>query len=189
MSRNRFNNNNQNSNNKTLSSNYEVNEQIKAPKVQVINHEGENLGLISKDEALNLAEEAGLDLVQVGVKDTTVITKIMDFGKFLYAKKKQLSEAKKKQKIIQLKEIKLRPNIGDQDYNTKLNKAIEFLTSGKKVKFTVQFRGREFIMINELGRKVFERIDRDLSDRNIGTIVQEKEQRGGPLWFRIYYLK
>ena len=103
MSRNRFNNNNQNSNNKTLSSNYEVNEQIKAPKVQVINHEGENLGLISKDEALNLAEEAGLDLVQVGVKDTTVITKIMDFGKFLYAKKKQLSEAKKKQKIIQLR--------------------------------------------------------------------------------------
>ncbi|MFC1894981.1 translation initiation factor IF-3 [Candidatus Dependentiae bacterium] len=187
MSKNRF--NNHNSDNRMASSNYTVNNQIKASSVQVINQKGENIGVISKIEALNLANEAGLDLVQVGEKDSVVITKIMDFGKFLYTKKKQLSEAKKKQKIIQVKEIKLRPNIGDQDYKTKLNRAIGFLTSGKKVKFTIQFRGREFIMINDLGRGIFQRIDDDLASSDIGNLVQEKEKRGGPFWSKIYYLK
>jgi translation initiation factor IF-3 len=188
VSKHRFRNNNSN-NKKPQSNNYLVNEQIKAPKVQVIDQEGQNLGLLSKEEALLLAQEAALDLVQVGQKDSMVIAKIMDFGKFLYTKKKQLSEAKKKQKIIQIKEIKMRPNIGDQDYNTKLNKAVEFLKEGKKVKFTLQFRGREFIMINELGNKIFSRIEQDLTDRKLGSLVQEKEQRGGPFWSKIYYLK
>jgi len=187
VSKHRFRNNN--NNNKPQSSNYLVNEKIIESKVQVINQDGQNLGLLSKEEALSLAQEANLDLVQVGQKDSVVITKIMDFGKFLYTKKKQLSEAKKKQKIIQVKEIKIRPNIGDQDYNTKLNKAVEFLKEGKKVKFTLQFRGREFIMINELGNKIFSRVERDLTDRKLGTLIQEKEQRGGPFWSKIYYIK
>ena len=187
MSRHRFKNNN--NNNKMQSSNYFVNEQIKAHKVQVIDQNGQNLGVLSKEEALLAAREVELDLVQVGQKDSMIITKIMDFGKFLYTKKKQLSEAKKKQKIIQIKEIKMRPNIGDQDYNTKLKKAEEFLKEGKKVKFTLQFRGREFIMINDLGKNIFERIEQDLTDRKLGSLVQEKEQRGGPFWSKIYYLK
>ena len=141
-----------------IASNYLVNEKIKAKNMMVIDHEGNNLGVISKQEALDCAERAELDLVQVGEKDSTVIAKIIDFGKFLYTKKKQLSLAKKKQKIIQIKEVKLRPNIGDQDFLTKMKRAVEFLKSGKKVKFTLQFRGRQFIMINELGRNFFNRI-------------------------------
>ena len=175
--------------NKTLNDNYLVNEKIRALKLQVINQNGENVGTVSKQEALNLALGAGLDLVQVGEKDSVVIAKIMDIGKFLYAKKKQQSEAKKKHKIIQVKEIKLRPNIDDQDYLNKLNQAIQFLLDGKKVKFSLQFRGREFIMINELGKKFFDRIQKDLTDRELKSLVEEKENRGGPFWSKIYYLK
>ena len=178
-------------NRKMPSNDHFVNERIKYLKIQVIDQNGNNLGVIPKREALAAARDAGLDLVQVGQneKEGIGIAKIMDFGKFLYTKKKQLSEAKKKQKIIQIKEIKMRPNIGDQDYNTKLKKAEEFLKEGKKVKFTLQFRGREFIMINELGKKIFARIEQDLTDRKLGSLIQEKEQRSGPFWSKIYYLK
>ncbi len=172
-----------------LTSNYFVNEKIRAPKVMVINQEGENLGVLSKQQALELAQETELDLVQVGKKDDIVITKMMDFGKFLYTKKKQLSESKKKQKVVQVKEIKLRPNIGDHDYNTKLKRAVNFLQDGKKVKFTLQFRGREFIMINGLGKKIFERIHKDLTEKNLGNLVEEKEQKSRPFWSKIYFLK
>lgn len=174
---------------RTLSDNYLVNEKIRATKLQVITLSGENIGPVSKQEALDMAQEAALDLVQVGEKDSVVIAKIMDFGKNLYAKKKQQSEAKKKHKIIQVKEIKMRPNIGEQDYLTKLNHAIQFLQEGKKVKFTLQFRGRQFIMINELGRNFFERVQKDLEERELKNLVEEKEQRGGPFWSKIYYLK
>ncbi|MBD3273314.1 translation initiation factor IF-3 [Candidatus Dependentiae bacterium] len=181
--------NNKKSNNKLLANNYQVNEKIRASNVQVIDEKGENLGVLPKQEALRLAENAELDLVKVGEKGDMPITKIMDFGKFLYAKKKQLIESKKKHKIVQVKEIKMRPNIGENDYKTKLNRAIKFLNEGKKVKFTIQFRGREFIMIKELGRNFFERINKDLEEQNLGTLVEEKEQRGGPFWSKIYYLK
>lgn len=174
---------------KLIASNYFVNEKIRSPKVQVIDQKGENLGSVSRDQALYLAEQAGLDLVQVGQKGDAIITKIMDFGKFLYAKKKQLSEAKKKQKIVQIKEVKLRPNIDDNDYKTKLKKAVEFLKEGKKVKFTLQFRGREFIMMREIGHNFFERIYADLLKEDIGTLLKDKEQKGGPYWSIIYYLK
>ena len=166
-----------------------INEKIKASQAMVIDQNGENLGVISCREALNLAQGAGLDLVQVGEKDSIAIAKIMDYGKFLYSKKKQLSESKKKQKVVQVKEIKMRPNIGDQDYYTKLNHAIEFLSDGKKVKFTLQFRGRQFIMMNEHGKAFFERIDKDLEEKNLGALVKEREQRGGPFWSKIYFLK
>ncbi len=176
--------------NKTgLAANYTINEKIKYAQVQVIDHNGNNLGVISKQEALSIAQDAGLDLVQVGEKGDNGVAKIMDFGKFLYTKKKQLSEAKKKQKTIQVKEIKMRPNIGDGDYNTKLKRAIQFLEEGKKVKFTLQFRGRQFIMINELGRNFFQRVHSDLTEKNLGNLVEEKEQRGGPFWSKIYFVK
>jgi len=176
-------------NDKLLATSHFVNEKIRAAVMQVIDDAGQNLGVISKAEALKAAENAGLDLVVVGEKDGVAIAKLMNFGKFLYKKKKQLSESKKKQKIIQIKEIKLRPNIDENDFNTKLKQAVNFLTEGKKVKFTVQFKGREFIMIKELGGNFFERINKHLEDQKIGTLIEEKEQKGGPFWSKIYYLK
>jgi translation initiation factor IF-3 len=172
-----------------LNSKYFVNNQIKSTKVFVITDTGENLGLISKQEALDRAQEAGLDLVQVGKKDNTPVTKIMDFGKFLYIKKKQMADAKKHQKTIQLKEIKMRPNIGDQDYKTKLKKAVEFFGSGKKVKFTLQFKGREITMISTLGKKIFNRITQDLKEQEVGTLVEEKDNRSGAYWSKVYFIK
>lgn len=174
---------------KTPGSDHFVNEEIRYLKIQVIGQDGSNLGVLAKRDALTQARNVGLDLVQVGEKEGVGIAKIMDFGKFLYTKKKQLNEAKKNQKIIQIKEIKLRPNIADQDYKTKLNHAVEFLKDGKKVKFTLQFRGREFIMMNELGQQFFDRINKDLQESNIGTLIEEKEQRGKPFWSKIYSLK
>lgn len=168
---------------------YPVNEFIKAEKIMVINAEGENLGVLSKQQALMRAQESGLDLVQVGEKDAVIIAKVMDFGKFLYEKKKQLGEAKKHQKIILIKEIKIRPNIGDQDYLTKLNHAVQFFIDGKKVKFTLQFKGREIAMMEDLGSRLFARISRDLAERNIGTLVEEKDNKSGAFWSKIYYVR
>ena len=173
----------------SLAGEYSVNERIKELNVQVIDQDGNNLGVISKREALSLAQIAGLDLVQVGQKDDFAVAKIMDFGKFLYTKKKQLSESKKKQKVIQIKEIKMRPNIGEQDYRTKMNQSINFLKEGKKVKFTLQFKGREMIMVHELGQKFFNKIHNDLLAANFGNLLEEKEQRIGLFWSKIYYLK
>ena len=122
-----------------------INEQIRAPKVQLINHLGENVGIVNRNEALRLAEEAELDLVllsQTG-KDNVPVVKIMDCGKVLYEKKKKQAEAKKKQKVIQVKEIKIRPTIGEHDYQTKINHVMEFLHEGKHVKITIFFKGRE----------------------------------------------
>jgi translation initiation factor IF-3 len=173
----------------SLAGEYSVNERIRELKVQVIDQEGKNLGILSKREALGLAQAAGLDLVQVGQKDDFAIAKIMDFGKFLYIKKKQLNESKKKQKVIQIKEIKMRPNIGDQDYKTKMNQAINFLKEGKKVKFTLQFKGREMIMVYELGQNFFSKIHNNLIEANLGSLIEEKEQKIGLFWSKIYYIK
>lgn len=172
-----------------LQSKYRVNEEIKADTVMVIGGKGENLGVIPKYQALTMAREEGLDLVQVGERDSVVIVKMMDFSKFAYEKKKQLSESKKHQKIVQIKEIKIRPGIGDQDYRTKLNKAEDFFKRGKKVKFTVQFKGREIAKMDEFGDKLFKRIVQDLTAKNIGLIVEEKENKGGVVWFKIYSVK
>lgn len=172
-----------------LSDKYCINNKIKGDNVYVIDHEGNNLGLQPRSKALRIAEDAGLDLVQVGQKEEIAVTKVMDFGKFSYEKKKQVNDSKKNQKTMQLKEIKLRPNIGDQDYHTKLKRAEEFFIDGKKVKFTLQFRGREITMMGNLGPKIFERITTDLGTRNVGTLVEEKDQRGGSFWSKIYFIK
>ncbi len=176
-------------NNQDLQSKYRVNEGIKADTVIVIGGNGENLGAISKSRALSIAEAEGMDLVQVGEKDSVVIARIMNFGKFIYEKKKQLCEAKKHQKVVQVKEIKIRPSIDDQDYKTKLNRAESFFKDGNKVKFTLQFKGREVPKMDEFGNKLFARITQDLAARNIGIIVEEKDSRGGVVWSKIYFLK
>jgi len=168
-----------------------LNGTIKAPELRVISSTGENLGLMTRAAALARAEEEHLDLVQVSGDDTeVVIAKIMDFGKFLYEKKKQDVKAKKHQKVIQIKELKLRPYIEEQDYKIKLKQAGQFLEDGKRVKFTLQFRrGRELINMTALGSALFARIDADLAVLSLGVILEEKEQRGRILWSKIYYLK
>lgn len=168
---------------------YFVNEQIKADRIVVIDQNGQNLGALPRFQALACAQDSNLDLLQVGEKDGVPIAKLMDYGKFLYSKKKQLADAKKHQTIILVKEVKMRPNIGDQDYKTKVNQAAQFFLDGNKVKFTLQFRGREAMMMEDSGSKLFARIVRDLTERNVGTLAEEKESRGGALWAKIFYVK
>lgn len=168
---------------------YSINGQIRSDRIVVIDHNGQNLGPLPRGVALVRAEEVGLDLVQVGEKDGLPIAKFMDFGKFLYTKKKQTADAKKNQKAVVVKEIKIRPNIGEQDYKTKINQAEQFFGDGNKVKFTIQCRGREASMMEEVGTRFFARILQDLAARNVGTLVEEKESRGGMLWSKIFYVK
>lgn len=168
---------------------YFVNEGIRRDRVQVIDDSGKNLGEMSRRDAISLATQSGLDLVMVGDKDSVAITKIMDFGKFLYGKKKKVAQTKKSHKVIQIKEIKLRPKIGPGDYLTKMTQAAKFLEEGKHVKFTLQFKGRQPVSIQEVGTKFFERITTDLAEKNLGSLVEEKEVRAGSVWSRIYYVK
>lgn len=119
-----------------------INDAIVAREVQLIDESGENLGVIPKREALTRAEEAGLDLVEVG-NSTPPVCKIMDFGKYKYQAQKKASEARKKTKTVEVKEIKLRPNIDTHDYDVKLRSMKRFFDEGDKVKVTLRFRGRE----------------------------------------------
>lgn len=168
-----------------------INENIRFPRVQLITHEGQNIGVVSRDEALKLAHLAGLDLVLIAESgsDGYPLTKIMDFGKALYAKKKKQNEAKKHQKIIQVKEIKLRPKIGEHDFKTKMNQAVQFLQDGKHLKVTVAFRGREIVNKEERGAQLFEKIDSFLKENGLTNLMQEKDSKLGQLWSRTYYMK
>lgn len=120
-----------------------INEQIRDREVRVIGEDGEQLGVMSSREAMKLAEEAGLDLVKIAPTAKPPVCKIVDYGKFKYEQTRKEKEAKKKQKIIDVKEIRLSPNIDTNDLNTKVNAARKFLTKGDKVKVTLRFRGRE----------------------------------------------
>lgn len=122
-----------------------VNNFIKVPQVRVISSDGSSLGVMATYEALKLARENDLDLVEINPKAAPPVCKIIDYGKFKYEEKKKQSEIKKNQKIQELKEIQFRPNTDANDLNHKLNSAKEFLTEGHKVKFTVRFRGREIV--------------------------------------------
>jgi translation initiation factor IF-3 len=167
-----------------------INDEIRFPRVQLITHEGNNVGVISRMDALRMAHEAGLDLVLIadqGAEGAPVV-KIMDFGKALYAKKKKQQDAKKHQKVIQIKEIKMRPKIGAHDYQTKVNQAIQFLKEGKRLKVTLMFRGREIVLQQERGVDIFNKIDKAFADAGL-SVVMEKETRMGSVWFRMYFLK
>ena len=168
-----------------------INEKIRFDKMQVISHDGKNLGVLPRDEALRLARQVGLDLVIIAEQggDGLPVVKVMDFGKALYAKKKQQAEAKKNQKVIQIKEIKLRPKIGEHDYQTKINQAIEFLKDGKHLKVTLMFRGRETATREERGTEMFTKIDASFEAAGLTKLVQEKDAKTPQLWSRIYYLK
>ena len=137
-----------------------ANERIRAREVQVINSYGKNLGTLSTEEAINIARQEGLDLIEISPNANPPVCKIIDIGKYIYDLQKKANKAKKKQKVINLKEIKLRPVTEIHDYNFKIKNALKFLKKGDKVKFTVRFKGREMQHTN-LGDKLMQRIIND----------------------------
>ncbi len=126
-----------------------INEQIRDKEVRVIGEDGEQLGIMSSKEALSRAEEAGLDLVKIAPTAKPPVCRIVDYGKFKYEQVRREKDAKKKQKTIEIKEIRLSPNIDTNDLNTKANAARKFLTKGNRVKVTLRFRGREMAHMSE----------------------------------------
>ena len=125
-----------------------INEQIRDKEVRVIGEDGEQLGIMSSKEALKLAEEAGVDLVKIAPTAKPPVCKIVDYGKFKYEQTRKEKEAKKKQKTVEIKEIRLSPNIDTNDLNTKINAARKFIGKGDRVKITLRFRGREMAHMN-----------------------------------------
>jgi len=144
-----------------------VNDRIRAKEIRVIDDQDNHLGLMSPQQALEMARQRHLDLVEVAPQAVPPVCRIIDFGKFLYEQKKRAHEAKKKQVVIEVKEIKFRPGTDDHDYNFKMRHAQEILKDGNKVKATVRFRGRE-ITHKELGAQLLDRLATDLAD--IGVV-------------------
>ncbi len=138
-----------------------INEEIRVKEVRLIDENGENRGVISIREALQLAVDAGLDLIEISPQAVPPVCKILDFGKYKYEMQKRKAEAKKNQKVIEIKELKLRPMIDTHDYEVKIKQAKKFLGEGNKVKFTMRFKGREMNTSN-LGQDVLHRILDDL---------------------------
>ena len=139
-----------------------INERIRASEVQVISSDGENLGTLPTKKAIEIAAQEGLDLIEISPNAKPPVCKIIDVGKYKYELQKKANKEKKKQKIINLKEIKLRPVTEIHDYNFKIKNAQRFLTKGDKVKFTVQFKGRE-MQHTHLGHELMQRIINDTS--------------------------
>ena len=167
-----------------------ANEAIRAREVQLIAEDGRNVGVVPRDEALMMARTAGLDLVMLSEVREVPIVKIMDLGKELYQRKKKQAEAKKHQTVIQVKEIKLRPKIGDHDYQTKLKQGIGFLQDGKHLKVTLMFRGREVANKHERGNELFAKITQTFRDEGVlEHLAEDKEIKAGPAWSKIFYLK
>ena len=137
-----------------------INDRIRAHEVQVISSDGKNLGTLSTKEAIEIARQEELDLIEISPNANPPVCKIIDIGKYKYDLQKKANKAKKKQKIINLKEIKLRPVTEIHDYNFKIKNAQKFLEKGDKVKFTVRFKGRE-MQHTDLGNKLMERIIND----------------------------
>ena len=133
--------------------NYEIN----VPQVRLVGVDGEMIGIVTTREAMAAAEDSGFDLVEISPNADPPVCKLLDFGKFKYEQQKKKNEARKKQKIIEVKEIKLRPNIDDHDYDVKMRAATNFLDEGDKVKVTMRFRGRE-MMHQDLGMNVLMRV-------------------------------
>ena len=140
-----------------------MNDDIGSPQVRLIDAEGENRGVVSKVEALELAVDSGLDLVEISPHADPPVCKILDYGKYKYEAQKRKNEARKKQKVIEVKEIKMRPNIDVHDYDVKMRSIHKFLGEGDKVKVTLRFRGREMAH-QELGMQLLERVRDELEE-------------------------
>lgn len=140
-----------------------VNREIRAPKVRVISSTGEQVGVLSIHEALDMAQQEGLDLVEISAGSTPPVCKIINYGKYRYDQTKREKESKKAQHQVKIKEIKIKPNIGQHDLDTKLKHAREFITDGNKVKVTCIFRGREMAH-PEIGERIIKKLCEDLED-------------------------
>jgi len=152
-----------------------VNWQIRVRKIRVIDENGKQLGIMTPKEGMRIAQQKGLDLVEVAPKASPPVCKIMDYGKYMYEQKKRAREAKKHQKTAELKEIRFKYDIADHDYQFKLRHAEKFLRSGKRVKISIIFRGREVVHA-DLGRKMLEKFASDLS--HVGSIEQYPRMDG-----------
>ena len=139
------------------------NNRISSPEVQVIGSDGENIGIINTNEAITMAKEQGLDLIEIAPNAKPPVCKIIDMGKFKYDAQKKANVAKKKQKIVLLKEIKMRPVTETHDYDFKVKNAKKFIGKGDKVKFTIRFKGRE-LQHSHLGRELMDKIKADMQD-------------------------
>jgi translation initiation factor IF-3 len=167
-----------------------VNERIRVPQVRLIGDDGSQIGVIAVREALTMAQSKGLDLVEVSPTSRPPVCRIMDYGKFKYEQSRKARKAKKKQHVVHLKEIKMRPKIEDHDYGFKMDHARGFLDDRNKVKFTVMFRGREMAH-QEIGHRLIQQIARDLADiatvelparsegRTLTMVLQPKPPKGG----------
>ena len=140
-----------------------INDRIRAPEIRLIGADGENVGVVTPARAMQMAEEAGLDLVEISPTAVPPVCKIMDFGKFKYETQKREAEARKKQKVIEIKEIKFRPGTDTHDYDVKMRSVLKFLGEGDKVKVTLRFRGREMAH-QELGLELLKRVEADVAE-------------------------
>jgi translation initiation factor IF-3 len=152
-----------------------VNHQIDARTVRLIGPDGTNLGVVDRDTAIRKADEAGYDLVEISPGASPPVCKILDLGKYKYELQKKENEAKKKQKIIEVKELKVRPAIGDHDYEVKMRALKRFIEDGDKVKITLRYRGREMAH-QEIGQALLERIKKD--NEAITKVEQEPRLEG-----------
>jgi len=152
-----------------------VNEEINVPRVRLVDARGEMVGVVNRNDALVMAADAGLDLVEVAANADPPVCKILDYGKFKYEEQKKKNEARKKQKVIEVKEIKLRPGIDDHDYDVKMRSMVKFIEEGDKVKVTMRFRGRE-LAHQELGMDVLMRVRGDLDE--IAKVEQFPKMEG-----------
>lgn len=151
------------------------NHEITSPQIRLIDDAGEMLGVVTPVEGLRLAQERGLDLVEISPTASPPVCKIMNYGKFKYEIQKKAQAAKKKQKIVETKEIKVRPTIADGDYQVKLRNASKFLSEGDKVRFSLQFKGRE-VTHEEVGFAVIKRFEADLS--NVAKVEAAPKMEG-----------
>ena len=155
-----------------------INENISAREVRLIGADGEQVGIVSIDEALRIAEEAKLDLVEISADAVPPVCRIMDYGKHLFEKKKQVAAAKKNQKQIQVKEVKFRPGTEEGDYQVKLRNLVRFLENGDKAKVTLRYRGREMAH-QEIGMELLKRVEADLAE--LGGVEQFPKMEGRQL--------
>ncbi|MFY2765421.1 translation initiation factor IF-3 [Arenimonas sp. MALMAid1274] len=149
--------------------------EIRVPRVRVIGLDGEMVGVLTRDEALALAEESGVDLVEIQPTADPPVCRIMDYGKYKFDLQKKANAAKKKQKIVEIKELKFRPTTDDGDYNIKLRNLRRFLEEGDKVKVNIRFKGREMAH-QELGMEMAKRIEADLADE---VVIEQRPRLEG----------
>ena len=152
-----------------------INNEIKVKEVRLIDENGENRGIVSISEALRIADNAGLDLIEISPQAVPPVCKVLDYGKYKYEVQKRKNEAKKNQKVVNIKELKLRPVIDTHDYEVKIKQAKKFLSQGDKVKFTMRFKGRE-MSANDMGKEILDKIVEDLD--TIGKVDSAPKLEG-----------